>query len=289
LSIEAPREWIVLLEAEAGRRDSPLDRSEFGRLVASWAGAVPVTLCSGRRCAVQVPVVASGPQSALAGALRWWHDAVRLSDLPRWELVRVEVVTRDELARELAAADPEGEAPATAAVDDQGRLPDPLGEELLRRALLDDVTGLPGRELFLDEVRRRLEDDAAGAGVQALVVIDVADPDGTGADRRPTEMLPELAGRLTRAVRGDDCLARTGPSQLTLVVALPSNAHVGGVVTRVVEVASRPLAENGASVMPSIRVGVATASPDLDADELLAAAERATSASRVLPFEAPAR
>jgi GGDEF domain-containing protein len=286
LSIEAPREWIVLLEAEAGRGGSPLDRSEFGRLVASWAGPAPVTLCSGRRCAVQVPVVAGGPQSALAGALSWWHDALRLSDLPRWELVRVEVVTSDELARELAAADPEGEAPA--AVGDRGGPPDALGEELLRRALLDDVTGLPGRELFLDEVRRRLEEGAAGTGVQALVVIDVAQPDALATDRPPGEILPELAGRLTRALRGDDCLARTGPAELTLAVALPSDAHIGGVVARVVEVASGPLAENGAPVMPSIRVGVATASPDVDADELLAAAERATSTIPVLPFEAPA-
>ena len=55
-------------------------------------------------------------------------------------------------------------------------------DELLRRALHDSVTALPGRELFIDEVRRSLATGGRAAATQVVI------PRGATATARPARI-----------------------------------------------------------------------------------------------------
>ena len=96
-------QWIVLMEATGADAASVIDRDDIGRLL-----AVLNRTCDGRvgallgpdRYALQLTTTASGPAEALVGVLSSWTDALSELDLPTWRLVRMEVLTPEELERD---------------------------------------------------------------------------------------------------------------------------------------------------------------------------------------------
>ena len=96
-------QWIVLMEATEADASSVINRDDVGRLL-----AVLNRTCDGRvgalhgpdRYALQLTTTASGPAEALVGVLSSWTDALSELNLPTWRLVRMEVLTPEELERD---------------------------------------------------------------------------------------------------------------------------------------------------------------------------------------------
>ena len=97
--------WIVLLEVADTQGASTIDSAGFDRLVSTWASPGSTALYSRDRYALQIPVGAADPATALSSAMSRWKDAVQRTGVPRWALVRAEIMTPEELEREPIAAD----------------------------------------------------------------------------------------------------------------------------------------------------------------------------------------
>lgn len=269
------REWIVLLEAADERGRSTIDAPSFRRLVSSWPGPGPTALYSPNRYALQVPVRAFNPPSALSSAMWLWKDVLRRTGLPDWQLVRAEIVTPDELERELLTAEAAAAADAEEPLEDSST-DDEVAGELLWRALHDPLTGLSDRELFLDHVRRALAPrrDAA-APVLSVVVVD---PGASLPAPAPDAVLVEVARRLVEAVRPEDTVARVGPRRFALLLTLPAPGDTGAVARRIADRIRAPLRHDGRTLALAAGIGVATTACSRDPDELMAMAEAAVSA-----------
>jgi diguanylate cyclase (GGDEF)-like protein len=272
-----PRQWIVMLEA-AGEPGGPgMDRHTFRRLLALWPSPAPTTLYSPDRYALQLPVFAADASSALSSAMSSWAEALHRAEVPKWDLVRAEVLTPAELERDLEAAE---------AADGAGdghppgflRTEAALGDDLLRRALHDPVTGLRDRAIFLDEARRLLAAGAHARDAFTLMLIRLdgfAGEDG-GLGRPMTDgVLVEVGRRLSASVRPDDMVARVGAREFAVLLALASGVDIGPVVDRVVSAVRSPAVDEGRVLALSARVGVATTECGDGVDDLILKAERA--------------
>lgn len=266
-------DWAVLLEFADEQGHSTIEPECLHRLVGAWSGPAPTWLYSPIRYALQVTVRATDPPAALAIALSRWADARCRSRLPAWDVVRAEVLTSAELERELDA-----EERATGATDAL-RAPaseQVVADELLRRALNDSVTGLPNREMFLDDLRRTLATPLSSSAVRAVVTVALH-PAGESA-QPPDHLLAEIGKRLTSALRSGDPVARVGVAEFAALVTLPLGDHTDSVAERIVHCVRAAGERHGRMLSPT--VGVATAAIDDDPDELMAMAEFATLASR---------
>lgn len=274
------QEWVVLLEV-ADDDGEGIDRASFGRLIDSWTEAAPTTLYSPSRYALQVSVQATSPAVALSAVLLRWKDALRHSGLPEWKLVRAELVTPQELEREIVAGELEGlveptarqpkERPSVAAEDD-----------LLRRALHDDLTGLLGRELFLDGVRVVLSAPSQRGLIHGIIAVHVSGSrsDGVPLDEAATdEVLVEVAGRMASTVRRTDSVARVGDHEFAALIEGRSADQIAVVAARILDRVSGTVHCGGRPVVITAGIGTEIASPEADPDVVLLHAEHAMRAA----------
>ena len=276
------RDWVVLLEAAGERGASAIEPASFARMVSAWATPAPTTLYSPDRYALQVPLRATTPPLALSSAIALWKDALRRSGLPEWELVRAEVVTPQELEAECQAAERADGGGDTSSPSPPSTV-DVVGNALLRDALHDSLTGLPDRELFLDEVRGALASGGPALAIQAVMVVhlevlDVVEP--SRGCSVPDDVLAEIAARLREVVRRADAVARVGPAEFALLVEASSISDTDRLARRIADRVRRPLAHEGEPVHVTASVGVASASSGGDADQLIGLAEVAMVAAR---------
>ena len=272
------RDWVVLLEA--ADEGSTIEPTSFARMISSWAAPAPTTLYSPDRCAFQVPVRAADPPLALAHAMGLWKNALRRSGLPQWELLRVEVLTSQELEREWQEAeraedgsDAWREAPRT----------DAGADALLRRALHDPLTGLPARELFIDEVRRALASGRPALETHAVMVVHLEGLDSVEPPPECTvsnDVVAQIARRLTDLVRRGDTVARVGPADFALLVHAPSVSDTDALARRIADRLRCPSAAEDQPLAVTASVGVATTFWGGDADQLILMAEVAMEAAR---------
>jgi diguanylate cyclase (GGDEF)-like protein len=282
LGSETFTEWLVLLEAADTRGQSTIEWSSLARLVHSWATPVPTALYSPSRYALQVPVTATDPPSALSTAISLWKDSLHRSGLPQWPLVRAEVMTPEELELELQVAKCAGDghdAPPQAPLS----TPDVVADDLLRRALHDSGTGLPNRELFLDRVRRALATAMPAPAVPAIILVHV---DGLDTVDRSLgcpasdDTLVEIAGRLGEVVRRDDTVARVGAAALAVLVEAAGVNDTECVARRIVDLFRCRSLDEGHPLPARASVGVAMASSTDDPDQLILMAEMAVAAAK---------
>lgn len=284
------QEWVVLLEAVSDEGDR-IDRAGFARLVDSWTEAAPTMLYSPSRYALQVSLQAATPAVALSAALLRWKDALRHSGLPEWRLVRAELVTPQELEREIVAGELDGfvDAPARQRTD---RPSVAAEDDLLRRALHDDLTGLLNRELFLDGVRAALSGATQRASVHGIIAVHVigSRPDGIPLDRVATdEVLVEVAGRMAATVRYTDSVSRLGDHELAARIEGGSADQIAVVAARIRDQVSGAVKCGGRAVMVTATLGTEIASPGADADVVLLDAERAMRAAMATQPEGQTR
>lgn len=282
MSTASEAEWVVLLEITDERKGSTIDPLSFARLVCSWATPIPTTLYSPKRYALQVALRATDAPLALSAAISLWKDAVRRSGLPEWQLVRAEIMTPEELEEELDAADSSARGE-----DMPRRLPfrtgDVVADDLLRRAFHDSDTGLPGRQLFLEDVRRALAPGASPSALHAMMIVHFEGLDTAGPSfgfSAPDATVVEVARRLTEGVRCADTVARVGPLDFALLIEVADVQNSDCVARRIVNLFHRaPLHDTQPSTFRA-SVGVAMSSSTDDPDQLILMAEAAAAAAR---------
>jgi diguanylate cyclase (GGDEF)-like protein len=268
-------DWLVLLEAADKREGSTIDPSSFARLVSSWAAPVPTTLYSPSRYALQIAVRATDALSALSIAISLWKECLRRSQLPEWPLVRAEIMTPEELEQELQAADWNIHREDTLE-QPPPRAGDVAADDLLRRALHDSVTGLPGREIFLDDARRALAARTSASPLLALLIVQLEAFDSVNRAARssmPDDTLVETARRLTEVVRCRDTVARVGPGEFALLVEVQTGQDADCLARRIVDLLRCPPSGGDRPLAVRASVGVALSSSTDDADQLIHAAE----------------
>jgi GGDEF domain-containing protein len=266
-------DWAILLEVADEGGASTIDPASLRRLVGAWSGPAPTSLYSPNRYALQVTVRATDAPAALALAISRWADARQKSSLPAWDVVRAEVLTSTELEREIRAqerADGASDALLTPLTEQL------VADELLRRALNDGVTGLPNREMFLDEVRRAVAAPLPGTDVRAVMTI--AFQVVGGRPQPPDDLIAEIGQRLTAAVRRGDPVARVGKAEFAALVTLPRGDHAERVAERLVDCVNAAGDRHGQFLSAS--VGVATATSADDPDALMTLAESAMNVGR---------
>jgi diguanylate cyclase (GGDEF)-like protein/PAS domain S-box-containing protein len=144
--------------------------------------------------------------------------------------------------------------------------------ELAHQALHDALTGLPNRVLFLDRLKHALaRSRRAGTGAVAVLFLDVdrfkVINDSLGHDVGDA-VLVDVAGRLGRALRPSDTVARFGGDEFTVLCEEVANdAEALAIAQRIVEVFEQPFSLGGRDVVLSTSVGVAVAGSAHDRPE----------------------
>jgi diguanylate cyclase (GGDEF)-like protein len=156
---------------------------------------------------------------------------------------------------------------------------------LLQRALHDELTGLPKRELLLDRLQEALKRAERGKTEGALLFIDldrfkqINDNHGHAAG---DAVLVEVSRRLSTALRGSDTAARLGGDEFVVLlptVAAPQDALAVG--RKLLEHLVRPLPYNGHALPISASIGVAGfRGSDESAQALMARADAAMYAAK---------
>lgn len=178
---------------------------------------------------------------------------------------------------------------------------DSAEQQLSRKALFDDLTGLANRALLTDRLRTGLEKGHRAQQKVSVVYLDVDDFKSVNDSRGHAagdQLLTALADRLQDIVRQTDgvfltaptTVARLGGDEFALVL---DNCPDPTVVAHRVQsdFINRPLPFADAELFVSLSLGTATSSPDCDTpEEILAAANLAmheakrTGKARSVPY-----
>jgi diguanylate cyclase (GGDEF)-like protein len=133
-------------------------------------------------------------------------------------------------------------------------------EEIERRALYDELTGLPNRTLFGD----RIEQALAGAGQQphsaAVMLLDVdgfREVNDALGHETGDRLLQEVAGRLGETVRSSETLARLGGDEFGILLSPGSDEDATALAARIHGVLETPFALSGFPLEIAVSVGIA--------------------------------
>ena len=158
--------------------------------------------------------------------------------------------------------------------------------EAERRAVHDDLTGLPNRVLLLDRLQQAMGSRDASRAAVLFIDLDqfklVNDGYGHAAG---DQVLQQLARRLLAVVRPSDTVARlAGDEFVILCERLPFLTEAYRLAQRVLATVTEPFSVDGARLSLGASIGIATAEdhPTARAEDLLRAADQAM-------FEAKAR
>ena len=146
-------------------------------------------------------------------------------------------------------------------------------EELQRRVLQDDLTGLANRTLLEDRCRQAVHRFERSGSITAVMFIDVdhfkAINDRFG-HRVADRLLAEFASRLQSVTKEEDTIARfSGDEFVMLCEALPTQTEVFRIAERVQAVASSPFGVSNRSISITTSIGIAVCRSGDDVETLL--------------------
>ena len=148
-------------------------------------------------------------------------------------------------------------------------------------ALHDPLTGLANRALFKKNLEEAVRTPEAGLGLLFVDLDDFKSVNDTLGHDAGDQLLTEVAGRLTRAVRSGDTVARLGGDEFVILRGdLAAERELPPLVERVQAALLRPFAIGDHAVRTSGSVGVAYTDGDKTAEELLAEADAAMYAAK---------
>jgi diguanylate cyclase (GGDEF)-like protein/excisionase family DNA binding protein/PAS domain S-box-containing protein len=138
-------------------------------------------------------------------------------------------------------------------------------EEMRRNALLDPLTGLANRTLFVDRVRHALTRSAHSASPVAVLALDLDRfkhvNDALGHERGD-ELLEHVAVRLREALRPDDTLARFGADEFGILSeGVTGERGAIACAERVLEALARPIVIDEHEVVACASIGIVLAEP----------------------------
>ncbi len=159
-------------------------------------------------------------------------------------------------------------------------------EELRKRALYDDLTGLANRTMLVEKVRAALGRLRHSGGHVAVIFIDldgfklVNDSYGHAFGDR---ILIETAARLERSARISETAARIGGDEFVLVVPdLAEPEQAGLIARRLASSLAEPISTEGVDVAVTASVGLrVTSDPEDDPHKLLREADDALYVSKL--------
>jgi PAS domain S-box-containing protein/diguanylate cyclase (GGDEF)-like protein len=232
-------------------------------------GLDPALIVGGRMTDVVHPDDAASVTTALsavsaeAGHSKTRNARIRHAD-GRWRLIQAQV-------RDLRS-DPDVGGLVLYCRDVTATAPAPAEPDLAAFSTTDPATGLPNRSALTTRLGALLRDPAVPA--TSLVLLGV---DGLpGVDDLP--VLRELTTRFTRALRGDDWLARAGGAEFAVLVdGTIADAEV--VATRLVA-AVEPVATGTGTLRLTAVAGIASLDSDVDAGEGLRRGDLALRSAR---------
>jgi diguanylate cyclase (GGDEF)-like protein len=129
-------------------------------------------------------------------------------------------------------------------------------EEIERRALYDDLTGLPNRTHFRD----RIEQAIAPEGSAAVMLLDVdrfREVNDALGHETGDRLLQEVATRLGGLVRAGETLARLGGDEFGILIAPGSDEDATALAARIHEALEAPFDLSGFPLEIAVSVGVA--------------------------------
>jgi diguanylate cyclase (GGDEF)-like protein/PAS domain S-box-containing protein len=174
--------------------------------------------------------------------------------------------------------DPDLEAVVISVRDIGGRKA--LEEQLSRQAFTDPLTGLSNRALFRD----RLEHATARRDAEVTMLIidldDFKDVNDNLGHSAGDELLTTIAGRLRDGVRPGDTLARLGGDEFAVLIENLDGRDAAATAERLLTELRRPVELGGRDIRCTASIGVASATGDVTAEELLRNADLAMYAAK---------
>ncbi|MDP9416475.1 MAG: diguanylate cyclase [Actinomycetota bacterium] len=151
-------------------------------------------------------------------------------------------------------------------------------QALARQALLDPLTGLPNRTMFLDQLTQALARRERHGGEVAVLFCDLdrfKEVNDTHGHAAGDALLTEVATRLRAAVRVSDVVARlSGDEFVVLCEQVGGLSEAGLVAADIAAALTRPVVVAGAAIRVTVSIGVA-ATPQAPPEEILAEADEA--------------
>ncbi len=159
-----------------------------------------------------------------------------------------------------------------------------MEEELRRRALHDELTGLPNRVLLLDRLAAALTRLARRPGSVAAIFVDADDlklvNDSLG-HAAGDQVVRAVADRVRAAVRPSDTVARFGGDEIAILCDETDAAEARQIADRLRAALQEPVDLGGTSVVVTVSMGIAvTTDPACTPDDLLAEADTAMYAAK---------
>lgn len=152
-------------------------------------------------------------------------------------------------------------------------------QELARRALHDDLTGLPNRTLLLDRLSTALGRAQRTGRKVALIYCDVDNfkhVNDTIGHRAGDDVIIEMAARIAREVRGGDTTARFhGDEFIVCIEDVDDQPAALQVAARIRDSLAQPYTVGGTELLITASLGVTLAVGTEDADLLLEQADAA--------------
>jgi diguanylate cyclase (GGDEF)-like protein/PAS domain S-box-containing protein len=159
-----------------------------------------------------------------------------------------------------------------------------MGDELLRRANYDSLSGLPNRAYFYTTLQQALMRADRRSGVLALLYFDIDRfkqiNDNFGHDAGDA-VIGTFAARVRGAVRESDFVARLGGDEFVLIVeGLAARADAAGVAEKLIAAVRPPFAAGTRTHTVTTSIGIAIFEKGMTADQLIKAADDAMYAAK---------
>jgi diguanylate cyclase (GGDEF)-like protein/PAS domain S-box-containing protein len=145
-------------------------------------------------------------------------------------------------------------------------------DELERRALYDDLTGLPNRTLLHDRLEQALRhrDASHSVGVFFIDLDDFKAVNDSYGHAAGDQVLREVGDRIRAVLRDDDTLARFAGDEFVLVrTEVDGELDADALATQVLTAVTRPLTVDGHIIELNASIGVALHEPPADGEQLL--------------------
>jgi len=154
---------------------------------------------------------------------------------------------------------------------------------LIHQAFHDSLTGVANRSLLFDRVEHALTIATRASRPTTVLFCDLdefkAVNDSLGHSQGD-ELLKIVTKRIQTCLRVSDTIARLGGDEFAVLLEDTDTETARALAERIVSVVSYQVDLDGHEVFPSISIGIATALPGADAEELLCNADLAMYAAK---------